>query len=133
MIPTSCKRAALVVSLLAAVIAGGALIHVFADSPKQQAPFRRVESITIDPQQCVLRWTVTRGELQNGEYAAKGKPETYEIEFHKAEMTHDGATHKFSPQEAVRVHEVMQAISKYAAESVEWFETQQAPVQRAGR
>src|SRR5712692_1903158 len=134
MIPNLWKRAVLILSLSAAVVTGGALIRVFADSPKQQPPpYRRVESITIDPQHCTLRWTVTRGELQNGAYEAKGKTESYEIEFHKAEMTHEGVTRKFSPEEAVRVHEVMQAISHYAAESVEWFENQQGPVQRAAR
>ncbi len=134
MIAHSWKRTAAVLSLSVAVVAGGALIRVFADSPKDQPPpYRRVESMTIDPQHCKLRWTVTRGELKNGAYAAKGKPESYEIEFHKAEMTHEGVTQKFSPEEAVRVHEVMQAISHYAAESVEWFENQQSPVQRAAR
>ena len=126
------KRAGMLVALALSVVLGGELIRASAQAPKKPS-FRRIESITIDPQQCKLRWTVSRGEARDGEYAPNGQTETYEIAFHRAEMTHDGVTHKFSAEEAVRVHQVLQAISQYAAESVDWFEQQQGPVERAAR
>src|SRR5713226_4162811 len=100
----SWKHLALVLVLAVAGIGSGALIRVFAESPKQ-APYRRVESITIDPRDCKLRWTVSRGEVKDGEYSPKGKADTYEISLHQAEMSHDGVTYKFSEREAVTVHE----------------------------
>lgn len=126
----SWKRSMMIVALSATVVTGGALIRAFADAPKEPA-FRRVESITIDPLHCKLRWTISRGEVHDGKYAPKGKIENYEIAFHQAEMMHNGTTHKFSLEEAVRVHQVMLEIGRYTAESVDWFEKQEAPVMRA--
>lgn len=130
--PKSWKHLALVLILAAAGVGGGALIRVFAASPKQQSR-RRVEAITIDPRDCKLRWTVSRGEVKDGEYVPKGKVETYEIALHQAEMTHDGVTYQFSEQEAAAVHDLILAIGRYTAESVDWFEQQQKPVERAAR
>ena len=126
------KHVAIVATLAAATL-GAAWIRAFADSPKRPS-LRRVESITIDPAECKLSWTVSRGEVRDGGYAPKnGALETYEISFHQAEMTHDGVTFKFSEEEAVRVHGVMLAISRYTAESVDWFDQQKKPVERAAR
>ena len=117
------KRAA----LLAVLAVCGA-----ADSPKP-ASLRRVEMITLDPADCKLRWTVSRGEMRDGKFVASGKSDAYEIAFHEAEMTHSGVTRKFSEEEAANVHKVMQAVSRYTAESVDWFEQQQGPEERAAR
>ncbi len=92
-----------------------------------QPPHKRVESMRIDPAACKLNWTVALGELREGRFTPSGKTEVYEISFHEAEMTHQGVTYKFSAEEATRVHQVMLAIHRYAAESVEWFEQQQKP------
>ena len=130
--PTPWKHLAIILILAAAAVIGGARIRASAEAA-HPSPYRRIEAITLDPATCKLSWTVSRGEVKNGEYTAKGKPETYEITFHSAEMTHDGVTHKFSEEEAVSVHQVMVMISRYTAESVDWFEKQDKPLERAAR
>ena len=130
--PKSWMHTVVMSAVVLAAAAGGAWVHALADSPKRPS-FRRVESITLDPSDCKLSWTVSRGEVQNGEFAPKGKREDYEISFHHAEMRHDGVTLQFSEEEAVRVHQVILAITRYTADSVDWFEQQEKPVQRAAR
>ena len=126
------KHLAIILVLAGAAVIGGARIRASAESA-HPSPYRRIETITLDPGTCKLSWTVTRGEVKNGEFVSKGSPETYEIAFHSAEMTHNGVTRKFSEEEAVSVHQVMVMISRYAAESVDWFEQQDKPLERASR
>jgi len=93
---------------------------------------RRVESITWDPVGCKLRWTASRGDIEEGKYAPKDlAAEQYEIDFHRAEMTYRGETHKFSEEEAERVHQGINGLTVYAAESVQWFEQQKGHQQKA--
>jgi hypothetical protein len=123
----------LVITVLAAGIVSGVWMRASAGTSSKQHEMRRVEKIHLDPSQCILTWTVSRGEMRDGQYVPKGKGDTYQIAFHKAEMTHNGVTYKFSEQEAVSVHKVMLLVSRYAAESVDWFEQRQAPVEKAER
>jgi len=92
---------------------------------------RRVETIAIDPSDCKLRWTASRGEMRSGQFVQRGALEEYEIDFHAAEMKRGKIMHRFSEQEAANVHPVMQAVIRYAAESVEWFDQKNAAADRA--
>jgi hypothetical protein len=113
-------------------LGGGALVTLFAQSA-QKFNCRRVENITIVPETCTLHWTVSSGEEKDGQYTPAGKVENYEISLHKAQMTHDGVTVKFSPEEALAVHSVLMALNKYTVDSVTWFEDQVGPPQKAGQ
>src|SRR2546425_8659252 len=123
--PKTWKHFVITLFILGLGIGAAAVVvrRVFAEE-RQHARFRRVENITLDPSDCSLRWVVNNGVIRDGKFVPKGPAENYQIDFHMAQMTHDGATRKFSEQEAVRVHQVVVAISHYAAESVEWFEQQ---------
>jgi len=128
----SWKRWATVLILGAAGVFSGIRSGMSAEA-RPAGPVRRVETITLDPSDCKLRWVVSLGEMKDGKFEATGAKENYEIDFHNAEMKRGGVTHKFSDVEAVSVHKVIVAISRYTAESVAWFEDQKKDNLRAAR
>lgn len=92
-----------------------------AAGQQQERASRRLKSVTWNPVDHKLTWTVTDGKLKGGEFLA-GEDTTYEIDMDEATMTFNGEDRGFSKNEAVRVHALMDLITKYAAESTVWWE-----------
>jgi len=93
---------------------------------------RRLESITWNPIDHKLTWVVSDGSL-NGKGKFEGaKKFTYEIDMDQATMNTEGEDRRFSKQEAVSVHRLMDLVAKYAAESTVWWENGQGePVDKS--
>jgi hypothetical protein len=88
---------------------------------KSEREARRLESITWNPIDHKLTWTVNTGAMNQGKFEG-GKKLTYEIKMDQALMTFDGEDRRFSKTEAVSVHRLMDLVAKYAAESTLWWE-----------
>jgi hypothetical protein len=88
---------------------------------KTEREARRLESITWNPLEHRLTWTVNAGSMSQGKFEG-GKKLTYEIKMDEAMMTFDGEDRRFSKTEAVSVHRLMDLVAKYAAESTLWWE-----------
>lgn len=83
---------------------------------------RRVESITWNPVDHKLVWTVSKGTVNSmGKFQASDQS-TYEIDMDAALMTLSGEDRRFSKSEAVSVHALMDVVAKYAAESTVWWD-----------
>jgi hypothetical protein len=95
---------------------------------------RRLESVTWEPGRRQLTWVVAEPkakETKDGKDGKESKDEgktpskaklTYRIEMSDATMTVNGETRRFSAQEAVTMQRVMDFVSRYAVESVIWWE-----------
>jgi hypothetical protein len=90
-----------------------------AQKPERDA--RRLESITWNPIDHKLTWTVSTGALNDGKFEG-AKKLTYEIRMDQALMSVEGEDRRFSKNEAVSVHRLMDLVAKYAAESTLWWE-----------
>ena len=87
----------------------------------QDKPVRRLEGVTWNPAEHKLTWTVASGKMAEGKFEARERF-TYEIDMDAAVMTTNGQDRRFSKQEAVRVHALMDMVAKYAAESTIWWD-----------
>ena len=82
---------------------------------------RRLETVTWSPADHKLTWTVVDGSLSDGKFEP-GKKLSFEINMDAATMHASGEDRRFSKQEAVSVHRLMDLVAKYAAESTLWWE-----------
>lgn len=118
-----------------AFIAAAALMLVAAGTTlaeKNDRDARRLESITWNPVDHKLTWTVNSGELHDGKFEG-GKKFTYEIKMDQALMSVEGEDRRFSRTEAVSVHRLMDLVAKYAAESTLWWEAGEGePISKDG-
>lgn len=98
------------VLLMAALVAAGA-----------EKKARRLEAVTWSPGDHKLTWTVSEGKVERGAFK-ESKKLTYVIDMDAATMNLDEEGRRFSGEEAVRVHALMDLVAKYAAESTVWWE-----------
>ena len=82
---------------------------------QENRPVRRLETVTWNPTNHKLTWTVTDGKKE-------GSKIVYEIDMDAATMSLNGEDRRFSRDEAVRVHALMNVVARYAAESTVWWE-----------
>jgi hypothetical protein len=88
----------------------------------QEKPARRLESVTWNPAEHKLTWTVSTGKSStDGKFQPKDTFQ-YEIDMDAAVMSTSGEDRRFSKEEAVRVHALMDMVAKYAAESTIWWD-----------
>ena len=107
--------------LIAASVAFALSPVVYGQNEKQT---RRLESVTWNPSAHKLSWTVAQGKVENGKFVEKEKF-NYEIDMDAATMSAEGQDRRFSKQEAVSVHALMDLVAKYAAESTLWWDAGQ--------
>lgn len=108
-------------------------LGIAASSGAQDKPARRLESVTWNPTNHKLTWTIAQGSLENGKFVEKSKA-TYEIDMDEATMTANGEGRRFSKSEAVSVHALMDLVAKYAAESTLWWDAGQGePIDKDNR
>jgi hypothetical protein len=91
---------------------------------QQEKPTRRLESITWNPVEHKLTWTVSKGAVNGGKFEGTEKL-SYEIDMDAATMSASGEGRRFSENEAASVHSLMDLVAKYAAESTLWWESGQ--------
>lgn len=104
----------------------------FATAQEQRSA-RRLESITWNPVEHRLSWTVVEGKLGDAGKFEGGKKTSFSIKMDEALMSLDGEDRRFSKTEAVSVHRLMDMVAKYAAESTVWWESGEGePVQKGG-
>ena len=87
-----------------------------------QEPAKRLETVTWNPRDHKLTWTVSDGTMDGEGGFKSNNTTTYEIKMDAATMWLKDEGRKFSKEEALRVHALMNLISKYAAESTVWWE-----------
>lgn len=83
---------------------------------------RRLEAVTWDPVKHKLTWTVSVGTLDGKGDFHLGNKQLYEIDMDTALMHFKGEDRRFSKEEAVNVHALMDVVAKYAAESTVWWD-----------
>jgi hypothetical protein len=95
---------------------------------------RRLDSVTWNPSTHKLVWVVTEGKVGT-EGGFKGEQKTtYEINMSSATMTLNGEGRRFSKSEAVRVQQLMDIVTQYAAESTVWWEAGEGePIDENGK
>jgi hypothetical protein len=99
----------------------------------QERPARRLDSVTWNPRTHTLTWSVSEGKLQDGNFV-EAKKHDYRINMDRATMSAQGEDRRFSKDEAVSVHALMDLVSKYAAESTLWWDAGQGePLKKDGK
>jgi hypothetical protein len=92
-----------------------------ASAQQQDKQARRLESVTWHPVDHKLTWTVSKGVLNKSGKFEESEKSNYEIDMDAATMAFEGKERRFSKAEAVSVHQLMDMVAKYAAESTVWW------------
>lgn len=107
-------------------------------SAKAKAPgshpgqYKRLGSVTWDLQAHKLNWVVQKGTLTNGEFTPTSE-ERFEIAPDDAVMGAAGESRGFDGEEALALHQLLDTLSLYCAESVVWWDQGQgSPVELKG-
>lgn len=82
---------------------------------------RRLESVTWNSVKHELTWVVSRGEKTGAAYKPVST-EDYLISMDEATMLFRGERRRFSSEEAVNVHALMDLVAKYAVDSTVWWD-----------
>jgi len=82
---------------------------------------KKMGKVSWDPDAHKLTWTVETGSLVNGEFV-KGSEAQYEISPDQATMKTAEETRGFDGDEAEGLHQLLDVLSLYCAESVAWWD-----------
>jgi hypothetical protein len=121
------KRALALLLALAGVSFAQELRKVPPSAPNQQdqneAPgeIRRLESVTWDVVGHKLVWVVQTGSAVNGKFVADST-KRYEISPDDATMSFSDEKRGFTRDEATSLHQLLDVLSLYCAESVVWWD-----------
>ena len=85
---------------------------------------KRLQSVTWDLKNHKLVWVVETGKLDGQDFVPSGT-DRYEISPDEARMKYAEETRGFSPEEAMTLHRLLDALSLYCAESVMWWDQDQ--------
>lgn len=88
------------------------------DSPQA---YKKLGAVTWNPDTHKLQWTVETGSMVNGEFVPASK-KAYEISPDDATMGTAVEKRGFDDGEATELHQLLDILSLYCAESVEWWE-----------
>ena len=114
----------LLLSTLLLAAAGSVLpADAQTEHPQQEGrKARRLETVTWNPIEHKLTWTVIDGALADKGKFEGSKKTTFSIDMDEATMSLEGEGRRFSKMEATSVHRLMDMVAKYAAESTLWWE-----------
>jgi hypothetical protein len=87
----------------------------------QPGQYKRLGSVTWDLQAHKLNWVVQKGTLTNGEFTPTSE-ERFEIAPDEATMGAAGEMRGFDGEEALALHQLLDTLSLYCAESVVWWD-----------
>jgi hypothetical protein len=90
-----------------------------ADSHSQVV--KKLGSVTWDPDAHKLLWTVQKGSVVNGEFVPSSEDQ-YEISPDEATMGRADEKRGFDGEEAEGLHQLLDILSLYCAESVAWWD-----------
>ncbi len=82
---------------------------------------KKMGTVTWDPDAHKLRWTVQTGSLVNGQFVPASE-EKYEISPDDATMGNAEEKRAFDGDEADGLHQLLDILSLYCAESVAWWD-----------
>jgi hypothetical protein len=82
---------------------------------------KKLGSVTWDVANHKLVWKVLKGSITNGEFVPASE-EQYEISPDDATMAKDDEQRGFANQEAVSLHQLLDVLSLYCAESIVWWD-----------
>ena len=100
----------------------------------QEKKVRRLDSVTWNPSTHKLVWVVQEGNVDREGAFTGNQKTTYEIDMAEATMKLNGEGRRFSKSEAVRVQQLMDIVTQYAAESTVWWEAGEGePVDENGK
>jgi hypothetical protein len=93
---------------------------------------KRLSAVTWDLSTHKLVWTVEKGTVVDGEFVPVTKVK-YEVSPDEAFMAYAGEKRALGDEEAASLHQLLNVLSVYCAESVVWWEHGQpdAPAQSA--
>ena len=92
-----------------------------AEEQENQKDKKRLESVTWDLKSHKLMWVVQRGKVENGKFTTVSK-DTYEITPDDAVMAFSDERRGFTKEEAKSLHQLLDTLSLYCAESVVWWD-----------
>jgi len=92
-----------------------------AQQDDSQQAVKRLESVTWDLATHKLVWTVSKGSVVDGQFVPAAKMK-YEVSPDEAFMAFAGEQKSFSLEEAVALHQLLDALSIYCAQSVVWWD-----------
>src|SRR5258708_25382386 len=87
----------------------------------QEPETKRLSSVNWDLKSHKLVWVVQTGTVHNGEFTSRSS-DTYEISPDKAVMAYADEKRGFTTEEAAALHQLLDALSLYCAESVIWWD-----------
>jgi len=126
----------------ALILLGSLAVSLMAADPQTQSvkepstlsdEVKRLGSVSWDLNTHKLVWTVQKGSMQNGEFVPRGE-QRYEISPDEAMMAVSEEQRGFDGQEAISLHQLLDVLSMYCAESVVWWdEGNGAPVRGSER
>jgi hypothetical protein len=92
---------------------------------------RRLESVTWDPVHHQLQWIISKGKMEGSQFKSETR-DAYQIDIDNATMSFSDETRRFSKDEAKAVHQLLDVLARYAAESTIWWERGQGEVVKKG-
>lgn len=114
-----------------------AVLLLLATSALAEAPKKamRLESVTWNPVSNRLTWVISEGRVdEDDNYTPEGRRSFYSIDVRAAVMFFDGDGRRFSREEAGGVTSLLNHLSRYALESVLWWQDGQGePVEKKMR
>lgn len=91
------------------------------ENPEKAVSERRVERVSWNAVTCELSWSVSEGERNAAGEFVPAKVHNYSINMDQATMTYKASTRRFSRDEAVQVHAILNALKSYAEQSTDWW------------
>jgi hypothetical protein len=120
-------------SLAASLLAADPQTQSVKEPPARSEEVKRLGSVTWDLDSHKLVWIIQQGDMQNGEFVSHGE-KRYEISPDDAMMGVSEELRGFDTNEAAMLHQLLDVLSVYCAESVVWWEDGKgAPVPASAR
>ena len=115
-------RGAQIMKMAALLLISMAALSCAEDNPtKQPEEKRRLESVSWNLKDHKLVWVVSKGRDENGKFVPSAT-EKYEITPDDASMAFNNEKRGFSKDEANSLHQLLDTLSLYCAESVIWWD-----------
>jgi len=82
---------------------------------------KRLQSVTWDLKEHKLVWVVQKGSMVDGEFQPTSQ-DRYEVSPDEAKMFFANEARGFTPEEGAALHQLLDTLSLYCAESTVWWE-----------
>jgi hypothetical protein len=90
--------------------------------PENSGRVKRLEWVAWNPVEHILHWEISEGRYDvHGQYEPERRLERYSIDPTRATMRHAGDARSFMPEEAERLHTLLDALAHYTMSSTLWW------------